>query len=225
MPVKLTCLTCEKEYFVDPYRLEENPKYCSKKCFLEKWSNRHTFNCKNCGKEETAFGYTKGRKKYCSKKCMNEFRHTPLEELVKKSIEKQENGCWNWTSSIATKTGYGKLVFGGKDISAHRASYTVFKGEIPKGKHVCHTCDNKKCVNPEHLWVGTAKENMQDKISKGRSPKYNLKNRKHSDELIQEILKLRNEGKTYAEIYKITKVPIGTACAYVNNHRRNSVSP
>jgi len=47
-------------------------------------------------------------------------------------------------------------------------SYRIFKGDIPKGLYVCHACDNPRCINPDHLWVGTAKENMQDAKRKGR---------------------------------------------------------
>lgn len=168
MPVKLSCETCKKDFYVDPYRIKANAKYCSKQCFLKQWENRYVFNCQNCGKEHSAYGYTEGRKKYCSKQCMEEFRHTPLETLLMNHVEKRNNGCWEWTGALSRKTGYGKITYNQKTISTHRASYLVFKGEISKGKHICHSCDNKKCVNPEHLWAGTAKENMQDMIKKGR---------------------------------------------------------
>ena len=90
-----------------------------------------------------------------------------LLEFVNKRIKKAPNGCWEWTGSVNDK-GYGLIYVEGKSKRAHRITYQLFKSEIPKGLFICHHCDNPGCVNPEHLFVGTQKDNMQDCIRKGR---------------------------------------------------------
>lgn len=77
----------------------------------------------------------------------------------------QPNGCWNFGDAMS---GYTTLGRGMDEPSAHRFSYEFHKGEIPDGLYVLHSCDNKRCVNPDHLHVGTAADNMREKIERKR---------------------------------------------------------
>lgn len=104
---------------------------------------------------------------------MPRFKGTPEERFWSK-VDKgpHPGGCWLWTAYIQKSWGYG--VFGikrnGKDgtVLAHRHSWFLVNGEVPDGMLVCHSCDNPRCVNPDHLWVGTNNDNMQDMKQKGR---------------------------------------------------------
>lgn len=79
-----------------------------------------------------------------------------------------DDDCWNWTKWTAK--GYGGFTVDRKTVLAHRFSYEIHSGPIPKGLYVCHSCDNRLCVNPKHLWLGTHRDNMNDAIRKGRFP-------------------------------------------------------
>ena len=82
-------------------------------------------------------------------------------------IINETTSCWEWIG-CKWKSGYGYLRINRKHISAHRYMYELYKGAIPDGYCVCHSCDNPSCVNPEHLWLGTQGDNMRDAYQKGR---------------------------------------------------------
>lgn len=88
-----------------------------------------------------------------------------MDRLWNRTIKK-ENECIEFTGSL--RAGYGAIKINGRIESTHRVSYALTFGEIPQGFLVCHKCDNKKCINPEHLFLGSYKDNMQDCKEKGR---------------------------------------------------------
>lgn len=90
-----------------------------------------------------------------------------VNERFEQCFEIMQSECWEWTDTFA-KDGYGRFYINGKTIGAHRASYLIYKGDIVNNLFVLHSCDNPKCVNPEHLWLGTQKMNMDDAKQKGR---------------------------------------------------------
>jgi hypothetical protein len=115
----------------------------------------------------------------------------------------ETTGCWEWKLAL-TMWGYGRMKYDGKTRGAHRMAYTAFIGPIPKGKIVCHKCDNRKCCNPDHLFLGTHQENSFDMVEKGRSlfgERHKLS--KISDSEAIEIIRMIESGMKTKEITTI----------------------
>lgn len=111
-----------------------------------------------------------------------------------------ETGCWLWGGSV-TGRDYGGVYNGHKIVLAHRASYERFNGPIPKGLNVCHKCDVPMCINPDHLFLGTQRDNLQDAARKGRMSCYHVG--KLSDDQIIAIITDPRDSLVVAKEYGI----------------------
>lgn len=81
----------------------------------------------------------------------------------------QGEGCWTWTGAVDARTGYGRLQYQGRQVTAHRLAFELASGApVPDELLVCHSCDNRTCCRPDHLWLGTHLENTRDASAKGR---------------------------------------------------------
>jgi len=97
-----------------------------------------------------------------------------LENIWGKINKKSSSECWEWAGGL--RDGYGRIKINYKNYNAHRLVYELTYGLIPKGMCVLHKCDNRKCCNPEHLFLGTNNDNVKDKVSKNRQSHISINN-------------------------------------------------
>lgn len=108
----------------------------------------------------------------CHREKINKEKGYTLEEIRKlvNSFPREDNGCKYWPGKAVGKDGYPKISYKNKTWRASRLVYLAFHGKIPEDQFICHDCDDRKCIEPAHLHVGTAKDNMQEAAERNRLP-------------------------------------------------------
>lgn len=172
--------------------------------------------CLHCGQpmprkpKEVPFLYK--AKKYCNRVCMRAaFKAPPLtiEDLLARSEPEPNSGCWLWSENV-TDRGYA-MVWDGKHKRAARLAWTLTNGDILPGLEVCHRCDCRLCINPDHLFLGTHQDNMDDMVRKGRNAR--LRGDDHGCSLLtaDQVIAIRQDpriGRIVAKDYGVSKSTI-----------------
>lgn len=141
-------------------------------------------------------------------------RATPEQRFLAKVNKDAPNGCWEWTAHL-DKAGYGRFNPNRSPVFAHRWSYQQWVGDLPADLAVCHRCDNPRCVNPDHLFLGSQADNMQDAFEKGRISGQKLTPEIHA-EIRARYSGRPGEQKVLAEEYGVTA---WTISYILNGHR------
>jgi len=120
----------------------------------------------------------------------------------------QAGECWNWDGTISDH-GYGDFWCLGKRCRAHRISWEIYYGIIPEGKLVLHRCDNKRCINPAHLYLGTNSDNMKDYIKRSKNPTvgcFHSRLTSNEAEMVKVLRKYKNLSQTQlAELFSVSR--------------------
>ena len=191
------------------------------------------YRCKSCNSERVKIKYNPEKQR---EKHLEYIRLNPSQYLPKTSINRilekieiiTESGCWVFMGNLSNK-GYGVI---GNDAgeekklySTHRKTFEYFIGEIPKGISVCHRCDVTSCCNPNHLFLGTHKQNMEDRKRKGRCAIADKNARsKITHKQAEMIIEYKKQGKNLKELSRQLPISYWQVCAIANGTRRTYLS-
>lgn len=144
-----------------------------------------------------------------------DFSEADRKKFYAKFTKQEPEKCWDWGSSAENR--YGKIkTHAGKHICVHRISYAINFGEVPAGLSVCHKCDRPKCVNPNHLFLGTMEDNVRDRTQKGRTSKARGENKHTSTLTEKQVIEIRENfhkmtEESLAKKFNVSRATISRA--------------
>lgn len=143
-----------------------------------------------------------------------------LKHFEDKIMPEPNTGCWIWIGAILKK-GYGAFGFRGKVQNAHRVAYTLYVDEIPDGLLVCHHCDNRACVNPQHLFLGTSLDNTLDMMRKRRHNPVKGESNAHAKLTENDVRLIRKRAIDHSrqEIASVFKISISHVDKIINRRK------
>lgn len=145
----------------------------------------------------------------------------PIKRFWSKVDTSGDNGCWNWIAGKSSK-GYGQFKVNGKMVSSIKISYSQINGVIPCNMIIRHTCDNRACVNPSHLILGTKKQNSEDMVLRGRS---NTGEKHHNHRLKEaDVLVIFNSKEKYFILANMFNVSVHTIRDIKSGRRWSSLT-
>jgi len=180
--------------------------------------------CENCGAIIRKLRqHTKERhraRKFCSQSCNSQVTQRrrilsahEMRAYLRSRADLNEAGCWVWRFSV-TNQGYPSLTHNNERVKGHRLAYRTFVGPIPEGAHVLHRCDNRRCINPDHLRLGTNADNVLDRNSRGRQARGESSGSARITE--SDVRLIRSSGLTNRELGEMLGLARHTVCGIRN---------
>ena len=138
--------------------------------------------------------------------------------LDRLSIPEPNSGCFLWFGALRC-SGYGYVMLEGRGVGVHRLSYCLCHGEVPKDAHVLHRCDNRVCINPDHLTLGNNADNVADRVRRGRSANFAGERHPQIKLTRQKVEAIRQTTGSNVEV----AAKFGITPAYVSQIRRRKI--
>lgn len=184
-----------------------------------------THTCAGCGRQFKRYvAPSRAREfqtRFCTRECHG--RHglsiaRPVNERFWKNVRKEEDGCWEWTGTIDSK-GYGMISIKGLYHRAHRYSWSLHNERpAPSDMDVCHACDNRPCVRPDHLFLGTRSDNLMDMQRKGRGQRGETHHNSKLNEVAVRVIRYAySKGVTIRRLATLHHVTDGAISNVVKN--------